>query len=138
MAGTMSEADFLPFCMLHSPLFTFHYPAACQQMISILSIMKSVFQGYALLFTGVAIGFICSLFLLQSPLIAQTEDLDTSPAYGLVTAEFFSGNREVVMQQFAIDVEAQLKNGWECHGPPVLEKTGSDLQPMIIVQALVK
>lgn len=102
--------------------------------------MKLFIRRYLLLFAGIAIGFFAALVIGQTELQAQDqpEQEMANPEYGLVTAEFFPANRGQVFEVFTANVEEQLQQGWQCLGAPVIQQPGTSLEPMIIVQALVK
>lgn len=102
--------------------------------------MKLFIRRYLLLFVGIAIGFFAAIVLTQTELQAQDQvDQEmVNPEYGLVTAEFFPANRGQMFEVFTADVETQMKEGWQCLGAPVIQQPGAGLEPMIIVQALVR
>lgn len=102
--------------------------------------MKLFIRRYLLLFVGMAIGFFAALLMGQTALQAQDqpEEEVATPAYGLVSAEFFPANRVQMFEIFTADVEAQLQQGWQCLGAPVIQQPGTSLEPMIIVQTLIK
>lgn len=100
--------------------------------------MKKTLRPYALLLTGVGLGFVFSLLLLQTSLQAQPEDLSASRSYTVVSKEFWEAKQEESLVEFSGMVDEKLKEGWTCLGAPVLLQRGTKIGPTTIMQALIK